>query len=468
LAPNNYAARKADHNQSKNEKTDKKRYKGVSLPPCHLDLSAYPPPELRQSDSQNEAEKNILSLNPDKNRATVLAILTAALGFFVDAYDLLLYSIVRKASLEDLGCHGEALLATGVSLLNAQLFGLLLGGIFWGVLGDRRGRRSVLFGSIAMYSLATLANAFAHDTFWYGACRFVAGIGLAGELGAGVTLVSELMSPRNRGYGTMIVAAVGVLGVVTASLVGDFLPWRYSYAVGGLLGVLLLGLRIGVSESPIFKQALSAQTSRGNFLSLFTSWSRFSRYASLILVAMPIWYAIGILVTFSPELGTALGLKTQPRSSLAVMFYYLALTFGDLVNGYLSQLLQTRKRIIATFMGLAAVFCVAYFLLGGRSLLFFYSLCFLIGFVSGYWAVFVTVAAEQFGTNLRATVAVTAPNFVRGLTTLLTLAFQKLIPVVGIVKAAGIVGAVVFVVAFFALSQLSETYGRNLDFLEEI
>jgi len=404
----------------------------------------------------------------DLSKTAVLAILTAALGFFVDAYDLLLYSIVRKASLEDLGYSGEAVRTVGTMLLNAQLVGLLLGGILWGVLGDRRGRRSVLFGSIALYSIATLANAFVHSAFFYGFWRFLAGVGLAGELGAGVTLVSELMSARNRGYGTMIVASVGVLGVVTGSLIGDLLPWRYSYAFGGLLGVVLFALRVGVSESPIFARALQAQTSRGNFLALFTDWGRLRRYVTLILVAMPIWYAIGVLITFAPELGKALGLNPAPRSSLAVMFYYLALSFGDLFNGYLSQRLHTRKRIIAVFMVLAVVFSGVYLVAGGRSLIFFYGICAAIGFVSGYWAVFVTVAAEQFGTNLRATVAVTAPNFVRGLTSVLTTLFNWLATGMDLRVSAAIVGLVTFLFAAISLSQLEETYGKDLDFLEEV
>lgn len=402
------------------------------------------------------------------SRGAVLAIITAALGFFVDAFDLLLYSIVRKASLEDLGYTGDAVRAVGVTLLNAQLVGLLLGGILWGVWGDRRGRRSVLFGSIALYSVATLANAFVHSAFSYGVWRFLAGIGLAGELGAGVTLVSELMSPRHRGYGTMIVASVGVLGVVTASFVGDLLPWRVAYGLGGILGLLLLGLRIGVSESAIFQRALHANVSRGNFLALFTSWRRLRRYLSLILVAMPIWYAIGILITFSPELGKALGLDPAPKASMAVMFYYLALTFGDLANGLLSQILCTRKRIIAVFMVLAALFCGVYLVWGGRSPSFFYAVCAALGFVSGYWAVFVTVAAEQFGTNLRATVAVTAPNFVRGLTTILTASFNLLAQVTDLRTAAAIVGGATFAVAAVALTQIEETYGKDLNFIEPI
>lgn len=397
-----------------------------------------------------------------------LAVLAAALGFFVDAYDLLLYSIVRNQSLQALGLSGDQVLSVGIDLLNAQLVGMLVGGVVWGVLGDIYGRRSVLFGSIILYSAATSVNALAGSVLLYGVCRFVAGLGLAGELGAGVTLVSELMSKENRGYGTMIVAAVGVLGVVTASLVGDALPWRTAYLVGGGLGFLLLILRLGVRESSLFHRVKTTAVSRGNFLALFTDAGRLRKYVCLILVAMPIWYAIGILITFSPEIGRALGLGVAPKAGTAILLYYLALTFGDLTNGFLSQMFGSRKRIMAVFLLLTVLFCMAYFLLGGRSLATFYLLCFLLGWSSGYWALFITMSAEQFGTNLRATVAVTAPNFVRGLTAVLTLAFKGLGPRLGTVPSAALIGAVTLVVAFLSLRQLEETYGKDLDYAEMV
>lgn len=409
------------------------------------------------------------TLTNQADRSTiVLAVLAAALGFFVDAYDLLLYSIVRNASLAGIGVPAEQILSVGIDLLNAQLFGMLLGGVVWGVWGDRYGRRSVLFGSIVFYSVATFINGFADSVMFYGVCRFAAGFGLAGELGAGVTLVSEIMPREKRGYGTMIVAAVGVLGVVTASLIGDVFPWRTAYFIGGGLGFLLLILRLGVHESALFEQVKTQAVSRGNMLALVTNAGRLKRYACLILVAMPIWYAIGILITFSPEIGLALGLPAAPTAGKAILIYYLALTFGDLTNGYLSQVFQTRKKVIAVFMLLTIVFGAAYFLFGGTSLTVFYAICFLLGWSSGYWAVFITVSAEQFGTNLRATVAVTAPNFVRGLTVLLTLAFKTLKPELGTVTAAALIGLATAAVALAALSQLEETYGKDLDFVEPI
>jgi MFS family permease len=408
-----------------------------------------------------------MELKPQRT-IIVLAIIAAALGFFVDAYDLLLYNIVRNESLLGIGLSGEQLLSVGIDLLNAQLFGMLIGGIVWGILGDRYGRRSVLFGSIIFYSFATLINGFAQNVPVYAACRFIAGFGLAGELGAGITLVSELMSKENRGYGTMIVAAVGVLGVVAASLVGNAFPWRTAYFIGGSLGLLLLLLRLGVHESMMFEKSRTVPVSRGNFLLLFNNLRRFKKYIFLILVAMPIWYAIGILITFSPELGAALGLSEIPKAGTAILLYYLALTFGDLTNGFLSQMFRSRKKIIAVFMILTAVFYIGYFILGGRSIVSFYCFCFLIGWSSGYWAVFVTVSAEQFGTNLRATVAVTAPNFVRGLTVVLTMAFKVLKTPLGDVRSAALIGAVTILVAFIALSQLEETFGKDLDYFEPV
>ncbi len=396
----------------------------------------------------------------------VLAVVAAALGFFVDAYDLILYSIVRVESLSGLGVASGDMLAVSVNLLNAQLVGMLLGGIAWGIWGDRFGRRSVLFGSILLYSAATFANGLIHGIPAYTVCRFVAGLGLAGELGAGITLVSELMPTRSRGYGTMIVAAVGVLGVVTASLIGDTFPWRTAYFIGGVLGFLLLGLRIGVGESGLFEKAKSGPAVRGNFLALFTRWSRAKKYLCVIAVAMPIWYVIGILVSFAPEIGLKLGLPEAPKAARAILFYYLGLTCGDLSSGFISQRWRNRKGVIRIFMTLTVLLGGVYFVAGGRSLATFYAICGLVGWTSGYWAVFLTTAAEQFGTNIRATVAVTAPNFVRGLMTPITLAFKGLSPTHGTLATAAGLGLVVALIAFVALTQLEETYGKDLDYVE--
>lgn len=399
-----------------------------------------------------------------------LAVLVAALGYFVDIYDLILFGVVRKPSLIALGVDPQdtaAMLAEGERLLNYQMGGLLLGGILWGVLGDRRGRLSVLFGSIITYSLANLANGFVQDLDQYAALRFIAGVGLAGELGAGITLVSELMRREGRGWGTTIVATVGICGGVVAALVGDAVHWRNAYFIGGGLGLALLALRVGVRESPMFATVRTSAVARGDLLSLVRSASRLRRYLSVILVGIPIWYAVGILIFFSPELGAALGMDELPVPGRALLWCYAGLAVGDLASGALSQVLRSRRRALAIFLALTAASVALYFLVGPRSLRTFYMVCAVLGVATGYWAVFITSAAEQFGTNLRATVTTTAPNFVRGAVVLMTLAYKALRERIGIIEGAVVVGIAVIALAAIALSLLEETHGKDLDFVEE-
>jgi len=399
-------------------------------------------------------------------RTIALAILVAALGYFVDIYDLILFSIVRVASLRSLGVPDEQLLAEGVLLLNMQMGGMLVGGIIWGVLGDKRGRLSVLFGSIVMYSLANIANGFVTTVPQYAVLRFVAGVGLAGELGAGITLVSEIMPVHTRGYGTMIVATVGILGAVAASLVGDAFDWRIAYFVGGGMGIALLVLRIGVAESGLFEGIRRTGVARGNFVSLISSPKTRLKYLRVILIGGPIWYVVGILVTFSPEFGVERGMPAPPSPGRAVLFAYVGLAIGDFTSGALSQVMRSRNRVVALFLTLTTVFVGAYFAVAHTSLTVFYFVCLLLGVATGYWAVFVTIASEQFGTNIRATVTTTAPNFVRGSVVLMTSAFQALRPALGIRGSAMLVGAFALGLAFVSLWGLEETYGKELDYLE--
>ncbi|RJP72254.1 MAG: MFS transporter [Ignavibacteriales bacterium] len=408
---------------------------------------------------KNSEENNFKSL-------LNLTVIVAALGYFVDMYDLVLFGILRVPSLKSMGVQGDELVNTGVYLLNMQMIGMLIGGIIWGILGDKKGRISVLFGSIALYSIANIANAFVTTPDSYALMRFLAGVGLAGELGAAVTLVSESLSQKMRGYGTAIVASVGIMGSVTAALVGDFLHWQTAYIVGGVLGLLLLLLRIKMFESGMYSNIKSMNVRKGDFVSLFTSRERFSKYAKCILIGLPTWYVVGILITFSPEFGVRLGIDGAISAGKSIMYTYIGLVFGDIASGFGSQLIRSRKKVVMISLLLTTFFVIVYLFSFGVSVTYFYILCVLIGISIGYWAVFVTIGSEQFGTNLRATVATTVPNFVRGATVPITVSFNYLRGSMDILQSAMIVGVVVMLIAFAALYRMEESYHKDLDYLE--
>jgi putative MFS transporter len=403
-----------------------------------------------------------------KDKLIFSSILLAALGYFVDIYDLILFSIVRVKSLQAIGVPDDQLLSQGVLLLNMQMGGMLLGGIFWGILGDKRGRLSVLLGSICLYSLANIANAFVHDVPTYAVLRLIAGIGLAGELGAGITLVSEAMSKETRAYGTTIVAVVGILGAIAAALIGDMFDWRTAYLVGGGMGIGLLLLRIKASESGMFRSIESKKVKKGNLLLLFKSKANTLKYLRCILIGVPIWFIVGILITFSPEFGKSLGMFLTPSAGQAVMFAYIGLALGDLSSGLLSQFWKSRKKVVGVFLLLCAFFMGLYLFLKEPSLNEFYMMCFGLGFAGGYWAVFVTIAAEQFGTNIRSTVATTVPNFVRGAVVPLTLSFQSLKTSYGIINAGCILAVFCITIAALALFGLYETHGKDLNYTDHL
>ena len=399
------------------------------------------------------------------------AVVVAALGYVVDIYDLLLFGFVRVKSLRDLGFDGQALTDTGISLLNWQMAGMLLGGLLWGVLGDKKGRVRVLYFSIFLYSIANIFNGLASSATDYAMFRFIAGVGLAGELGAGITLVSEIMPKEKRGYGTMVVAVVGLSGALLAWAVDLFFPWRVCFYIGGGLGLLLLVLRVSVSESGMFRQVLAAENvQRGNFLALFTSWHRFSRFARCLLIGFPTWFVVGVLVTLAPEFGQAKGLSGITGGN-AIAACYTGLILGDIASGLLSQYLRSRLKVMWIFLTLD-VLAVAYYLAGGfSSPAAFYFAHFLLGISVGFWVIFVTIGAEQFGTNLRATVATSVPNFARGMLVPIGASFKWLKgPAVagGVLPAAWIVGAVCLAIAFLALIGMKETFEEDLNYVETI
>ncbi len=396
-----------------------------------------------------------------------IPVLVAALGYLVDMYDLFLFNVVRVPSLLSLGTSQEALLDDGIILLNLQMAGLLIGGIFWGILGDKKGRLSVLFGSILIYSLANIANGFVTSFEQYAVLRFIAGVGLAGELGAGITLVAEVLPRKIRGYGTTLVATMGVLGAVLAYFMADLFDWRTSYFIGGGLGLLLLVLRMKVFESGIFVKIKDKNIERGNVLMLFNNKNRFLKYLKCILIGLPIWFVVGILITFSPEFGKALGITEPVNAGKAVMFAFSGQVLGDLASGFLSQYFQSRKKIILTFMLISSLMAAVYLLFPTKDIVVFYAICALLGFANGYWTLFVTVAAEMFGTNLRATVATSVPNFVRGSVIPLTALFIQFKGSWGIIYAAAAVGLISFVIAVIALRYLDETFHKDLNYVEE-
>jgi MFS family permease len=396
-----------------------------------------------------------------------IPVIVAALGYMVDMYDLFLFNIVRLPSLKAIGLSGDDLFSKGLFILNVQMAGMLIGGILWGVLGDKKGRLSVLFGSIILYSLANIANGFVTSFDQYVVLRFIAGIGLAGELGAGITLVAEILPKNIRGYGTTLVATVGVLGAILAYFIADTFSWRTSYFVGGGLGLALLVMRIGVFESGIFLHLKNKNVKRGNFLALFTSWSRFSKYLSAILIGIPIWFVSGVLIFFSPEFAQSLGITEPVNAGKCVMLAFAGQVLGDIASGYLSQVLQSRKKGMLIFLLGSYALMLVYLLTSTQSLTTFYIICACLGFFNGYWALFVTIAAELFGTNLRATVATTVPNFVRASVIPISAIFLYGKNNYGITTGAVITASVVIAISLLALWRLEETFKKDLDYSEK-
>lgn len=408
--------------------------------------------------NQNSTTKQLLKL----------PVIVAALGYLVDMYDLFLFSVVRVPSLKALGVADDKLLPEGVFLLNMQLAGLLIGGVLWGIMGDKKGRLSVLFGSIILYSLANMANGLVQTLPQYAALRFIAGVGLAGELGAGITLVAELLPQKLRGYGAVIVSTMGVLGGILAYFVADLFEWRISYFVGGGLGLLLLILRINVFESGLFLKIKSEKIDRGDIMMIFGNGKRLKKYFLAIVAGMPIWFVVGVLVTFSPEFGKAHGLPHAIIAGKAVMLSFFGQTFGNLACGVLSQRLQSRKKAIAIFMLLSFGTMLVYLLAPIGSTLLFYVIIAIIGFFNGYWTLFVMMAAELFGTNIRATVATSIPNFVRGSAIPLTsaFAFLKTNTSLGVSTAAVTIATITVMVAMSALYFLEETFSKDMNYVE--
>ena len=400
-----------------------------------------------------------------------IAVIVAALGYFVDIYDLLLFAIIRIESLGDLGLTPGEITTDGEAILQWQMWGLLLGGIIWGIMGDKKGRLSVLFGSIILYSIANIANGFVETVDQYKWIRFIAGLGLAGELGAGITLVSEITAKEKRGIATSLVAGIGLTGAVVAFIMKQNFDWRTCYFIGGGLGLLLLILRISVFESGMFHQVKKMEVQRGNFFMLVNNADRLKRYIVSILIGLPTWFVIGVLVAFSSEFGKWFGIKEAIDPGKAIMYAYAAISIGDILVGFVSQWFKSRKKALYLFFGITALFMILFFTTQWNgSAARMYWICAGLGFGTGFWAIFVTMGAEQFGTNIRATAATTIPNMVRGMLAIFILPlFQWLrgMEGVGYVNGGIYTAIIVMVIAIIAIALSKETFGKDLNYVEK-
>jgi MFS transporter, putative metabolite:H+ symporter len=396
-----------------------------------------------------------------------LPVIVAALGFFVDIFDLLLFGVVRKTSFRELGLSDAEILSTGELTISIQLIGMVIGGIIWGIIGDKFGRLKVLFGSILLYSAANIANGFVQDINTYIIIRFIAGIGLAGELGAGITLTAEILPKEKRGLAGTIIATCGVLGGISAALLSKVIPdWRILYFIGGGIGLALLALRVSVAESTMFSSLERSSVQRGNYLQFFNNKDRFFRYTKGILIGMPVWYCIGILIFFSDEFARQMGINGITPGN-AILFQYIGLGLGDVTAGLISQKLKSRKKALYFFYAVFIFFIILFFTQHNSSPQWFYFICSGLGFGSGISVLYIITSAEQFGTNLRASAATSITNFVRGFTPLLLLIFNQLKPYTGYVKGAWVIGIGVMIVSLTALYFTRESFGKDLDFTEE-
>jgi MFS transporter, putative metabolite:H+ symporter len=405
-----------------------------------------------------------------KSSASIFSItvLVAALGYFVDIYDLLLFGIIRVPSLKDMGLSEGEVLTSGELILTWQMWGLLIGGIIWGMMGDKKGRLSVLFGSIILYSLANIANGFVQTVDQYKWIRFIAGIGLAGELGAGITLVSELTAKEKRGIATSLVAGIGLTGAVVAFIMKENFSWRICYFIGGGLGLILLILRISVFESGMFNETKKLNVQRGNIFMFFTNADRFKRYITGILIGLPTWFVIGVLVTFSSEFGKQMGITEKIDPGKAIMFAYAAISLGDIMVGFVSQWFKSRKKALYLFYAITAFFMVLFFTVQWNGTpMRMYWICAGLGFGTGFWAIFVTMGAEQFGTNIRATAATTIPNMVRGMLAIFILPlFKGLRNVTDYYTGGWMAAIIIMLIGTAAVILTKETFGKDLNYIE--
>ena len=399
-----------------------------------------------------------------------LPVFVAALGYFVDVYDLLLFTIVRQTSVMSIGSTAETIIVDSAHIINWQMSGLLIGGILWGVLGDKKGRLKVLFGSILLYSVANILTSFVQNLDQYAYCRFIGGIGLAGELGAGITLVSEMLPKHKRGIGTSMVAGIGLFGAVFAYFTFKYTnDWRLCYQIGGVLGFFLLILRVKVAESFMFESVKLSKLAKGNFFMFFQNKKRFVKYITAILIGLPTWFVIGVLINYSNKFASSLYGINLIDSGRSIMLAYIGIASGDLLIGYVSQYFKSRKKALMLFYILSIIGMILFFSPFNNNDSRMYLICAFLGFSTGYWAIFNQMAAEQFGTNLRATAATTIPNMVRGALPLINFLFLDILQKKlgwDILQSGMLTGAIVMVITLIAYFFTEETYHKDLDYME--
>ena len=406
-------------------------------------------------------------MSTPRRQGVAFSVAVAALGYFVDLYDIVIFGVVRVASLNDLGITGAANTSWGIDLLNLQMIGMLIGGVLWGVLGDVLGRRTALLATIGMYSLANIANGFVTTVEQYAVLRFVAGVGLAGELGMGVTLVAELMPAKHRGYGTTIISFLGLLGALTASYIGVLFEWRMAYIVGGAMGlVVMAGRWYGLRESAMFAASRGQSHGQGDLRVLVRKGSTLVKFLAVVAIGVPVWYVSALFVNLAPEYGKALALSEPLTVAQALRWQAIGLAIGSALTGLASEWIGSRKRVLYACFGALAALILVLLGLEGQSPTVYCAVLFAVGLAQGYWTVFITTAAEQFGTNIRATVTTSVPNFVRAMIVPITLVLKAIWDTTGLVGGTLLIGGVVFALAIVSLASLRETWGRDLDFRE--
>ena len=407
-------------------------------------------------------------MKTNQKQSLIIPVIVAALGYFVDLYDIVLFGVVRVASLTDIGVAGDELTSKGIFLLNLQMIGMLIGGVVWGIIGDKIGRRFALIATITMYSLANIANGFVNDVTSYAILRFIAGVGLAGEFGTGVTLVSEVLPKQYRGYGTTVISFLGLVGALTASFVGSAFDWRTAYIIGGGMGILvLIGRVLSLRESEMFEAQKQTAHTRGDVMLLLRSKKTLLKYLAVIAIGVPIWYVSGLIVTFSPEFGKALNLTREITAAETLRWQAIGLAIGSALSGLISEMIKNRKKVVWGCFSLMFALIIILLKTGATNPTFFLATIFVIGLGQGYWTVFITMAAEQFGTNIRATVTTSVPNFVRAMVVPMTLVLNLIRNPVGLINSTMLIGGVVFGLAFWSLYAMKETYGRDINFVEE-